>query len=127
MQDLLNSYKTMRCNVSLKIHFLESHLNFCFPENLGEVSDEHGERYHQDIMAMEKRHQGKWTASMLADSCWALNRNVPEAKYRRGVIGLNILQKRFCLFHEHIKCYFGHLNSSVSLKSYLVENCRIHI
>jgi len=26
-----------------------------FPENLGEVSDERGERFHQDILAMEKR------------------------------------------------------------------------
>jgi hypothetical protein len=25
------------------------------PENLGEVSDEHGERFHQDIIVMEKR------------------------------------------------------------------------
>jgi hypothetical protein len=24
-----------------------------FPENLGEVGDEYGERFHQDIMAME--------------------------------------------------------------------------
>jgi len=39
--------------MSLKIHFLESQLDF-FPENLGEVSDEHGERFHQNIMAMEK-------------------------------------------------------------------------
>jgi len=30
-----------------------------FPENLGEVSDEHGERIHQDITAMEKRYEGK--------------------------------------------------------------------
>jgi len=37
---------------------LESHLDF-FPENLGKVSDEHGERFHQDILAMEKRYQGK--------------------------------------------------------------------
>jgi len=43
--------------MSLKIHFLESHLDF-FPENLGEVSDEHCERFHQDIMVMEKRYQG---------------------------------------------------------------------
>jgi len=50
----------------LKIHFLESHLDF-FLENLGEVSDEHGERFHQDIMSMEKRYQGKWTSRMLAD------------------------------------------------------------
>ena len=50
----------------LKNHFLESHLD-SFPEYLGEVSDEHGERFHQEIMAMEKRYQGKWTSSMLAD------------------------------------------------------------
>jgi len=40
--------------MSLKIHFLKSHLEF-FPENLGEVSDEHGDSFHQDIMVMEKR------------------------------------------------------------------------
>jgi hypothetical protein len=60
VQDLLG------CNISLKINFLESHLDI-FPENLGEVSDEHGERFHKDIMAIEKRYQGKWTSSMLAD------------------------------------------------------------
>jgi len=38
--------------MSLKIYFLESHLDF-FPENLGEVSDEHGERFHHNITTME--------------------------------------------------------------------------
>jgi len=46
VQDPLTSYKAMGCNMILKIHFLESHLEFS-PENLGEVSDEHGERFHQ--------------------------------------------------------------------------------
>ena len=78
MQDLLTSYIGMGCNMSLKIHFLESHLDF-LPENLGEVSDEHGERFHQDILAKEKRYQGKWTSSMLADYCQTLKRDVPEA------------------------------------------------
>jgi len=68
--------------MSLKIHFLESHLNF-FPENLGEVSDEHSERFHQDILAMEKRYQCKWTSSMLADYYWTLKRDVLVANYRR--------------------------------------------
>jgi hypothetical protein len=40
--------------MSLKIHFQQSLLTF-IPENLGEVGDEHGERFHQDIMAIEKR------------------------------------------------------------------------
>ena len=48
VQDMLTSYKAMGCNMSLKIHFLESHLDF-FPENLDEVCDEHGERFHQKI------------------------------------------------------------------------------
>ena len=82
VQDMLTSYKSMGCNRSLKIHFLESHLDF-FPENIGEVSDEHGERFHQDILAMEKRYQGKWISSMLAYYCWTLKRSVPEANYQR--------------------------------------------
>ncbi|UYV82366.1 K02A2.6-like [Cordylochernes scorpioides] len=42
--------------MSLRIHFLHSHLDF-FPDNLGAFSDEHGERFHQDISIMEKRYQ----------------------------------------------------------------------
>ncbi|UYV64585.1 K02A2.6-like [Cordylochernes scorpioides] len=56
VNDLLLSYKALRCNMSLKIHFLHSHLDF-FPDNLGAVSDEHGERFHQAISSMEKRYQ----------------------------------------------------------------------
>ena len=43
----------MGCNMSLKIHFLRSHLDF-FPPNLSAVSDERGERFHQDISTTEK-------------------------------------------------------------------------
>jgi hypothetical protein len=68
--------------MSLKVHFLDSNLDF-FPENLGAVSDEHGERFHQDISNMEKRYQGKWSLSMLADYCWTLKRDVPQATYSR--------------------------------------------
>jgi hypothetical protein len=52
-----------------------------FPENLGEFSNKHGERFHQVIMAMEKWYQGKWISSMLANYCWTVNRDVPDAKY----------------------------------------------
>ena len=40
VQDLLTSYKVMGSNMSLKVHFLESHLLFS-QENLREVNDEH--------------------------------------------------------------------------------------
>jgi hypothetical protein len=81
--ELLNSYKDMGCSMSLKMHFLDSHLDF-FPENLGAVSDEHGQRFHQDISAMEKRYQGQWSARVLADYCWMLKRDVPDTKHRRN-------------------------------------------
>jgi hypothetical protein len=64
--------------MSLKVHFLGSHLDF-FPENVGAVSDEHGERFHQDIYNMEKR----WSLSMLPDYCWTLKRDVPQATHSR--------------------------------------------
>jgi len=48
--------------MSLQIDFLSSHLDF-FPENCGSVSDEHGERFHQDIAGMEDRYKGKWSPS----------------------------------------------------------------
>jgi hypothetical protein len=105
------------------------------PENLGEVSAEHGERFHQDTLVMEKWYQGwLWksgtkasTSSMLAEYCWTLKRDVPDAQIPAKVIGLNILEESFFLFHEHVKYYFAHLNSSVSLKPCLIEKFCIHI
>ncbi|UYV70672.1 hypothetical protein LAZ67_8000236 [Cordylochernes scorpioides] len=82
VNELLFSYKTLECYMSLKIQFLHSHLDF-FPDNLGAVGNEHGERFHQDISSMEKRYQGKWSPAMLADYCWTLKRDLPQAKYRR--------------------------------------------
>ena len=38
-----------------------------FKPNLGEVSEEHGARFHQDILTMEKRYQGRWDAVMMGD------------------------------------------------------------
>jgi hypothetical protein len=38
----------MAYRMSLNVHFLHSHLDF-IPENLEEVSDDQGERFHQDI------------------------------------------------------------------------------
>jgi hypothetical protein len=83
VHQLLHSYKALGCNMSLKLHFLMSHLDF-FPENMGSVSDEHGERFHQDIAVMEKRYKGKWSPTMLADYCWTLQREAPDVPYKRA-------------------------------------------
>ncbi|UYV84810.1 hypothetical protein LAZ67_X003586 [Cordylochernes scorpioides] len=50
LQSLLNSMRA-RCETLIAVR----------------VSDEHGERFHQDISSMEKRYQGKWSPGMLTD------------------------------------------------------------
>ena len=39
--NLMSSFNDIGANMSIKLHFLFSHLD-CFPENLGDVSDEQG-------------------------------------------------------------------------------------
>ncbi|GBN48322.1 hypothetical protein AVEN_225585-1 [Araneus ventricosus] len=68
--------------MSLNVHFLDSHLDY-FPENLGAVSEEQGEIFHQDIKEMERRYQGKWNVSMIADCCWMLQRANPCKVHKR--------------------------------------------
>jgi hypothetical protein len=67
--------------MSLKLHFLHSHLSF-FSVN-GDVYDENGERFHQSIATMESRYKGKWSPAMLADYCWNLHRDEPDAAFKR--------------------------------------------
>ena len=83
IEKLLQSYDDMGFRMSLKIHFLHSHLNL-FPLNLGAVSDEHGERFHQDITKMKSNYQGKWKPGMMRDFCSMLLCDIPEAKYTRS-------------------------------------------
>jgi len=48
VKNLLQIYQNLGSNMSLKIYFLPSHMDF-FPENCGVVIDEHGERFYQEI------------------------------------------------------------------------------
>ena len=77
IEKLLKSYKDMGCRMSLKIHFLHSHLNFFLP-NLGAVSDEHGEKFHQDITKMESNYQGKWETSVGYSCVTSRRQNTPD-------------------------------------------------
>ena len=56
------------------MHYLNSHLHF-FRSNLADVSEEYGERFHQDIQVMEKRYQGRWDEAMMGDYAWTLIRD----------------------------------------------------
>ena len=58
VQNLLDNYRDIGAKMSIKVHFLDSHLDR-FPENCGELSDEQGERFHHDIKSLEERYQGR--------------------------------------------------------------------
>lgn len=77
VKKLIVAYKDIGANMSLKVHFLHSHIDE-FVDNLGDYSDQHGERFHQDIKTIEKRYGGKDVCSMLADYCWFIIRETPE-------------------------------------------------
>jgi hypothetical protein len=68
--------------MSLKLHFLDSHLDF-FPQNLGEFSNEHSERFHQDISIMEKWFMGRWNCGIPAEYCWSIVTENPQGGYER--------------------------------------------
>lgn len=82
VQHMLLCLKDLGCNMSVKLHYLNSHLHK-FPENLGDFSDEQGERFHQEICTMEERYKGRWDVHMMADYCWSLKRDLPHVSYSR--------------------------------------------
>ena len=47
VNEMLTQFHGLNVNMSLKIHFLHSHLDL-YPMKLGSVSEEHGKRLHQD-------------------------------------------------------------------------------
>ncbi|GBN45727.1 hypothetical protein AVEN_206458-1 [Araneus ventricosus] len=53
VEEMIKNFKILGCSMSLNVHFLDSHLDY-FPENLGAVSEEQGEIFHQDIKEMER-------------------------------------------------------------------------
>ena len=80
---MIDAFKDLECNMSIKLHYLYSHIDK-FPENLGSMSDEQGERFHQDIKEMEIRYQGRWDAAMMADYCWSLKRDIVDTTHSRN-------------------------------------------
>ena len=92
VNNMLGNFRILGINMTIKVHFLHSHLDG-FPENRGDVSDEQGERFHQDIKTMEERYQGRWDIKMMADYSWNLKGDVPDSKYSR--------KSRKCKFLPH--------------------------
>ena len=77
-------------NMSIKLYFLHSHLSR-FPENLGDVSDEQRECFHQDISDMKVCYQGRLDGTMFADNCWSIKGDDAGASYSRKSLKRQIL------------------------------------
>ncbi|GBO30643.1 hypothetical protein AVEN_41200-1 [Araneus ventricosus] len=51
VKEIINSFKSLDCNMSIKMYYLHCHLDR-FSETLGDTSEDQGERFHQDIKTM---------------------------------------------------------------------------
>ncbi|KAI6646072.1 hypothetical protein LOD99_9520 [Oopsacas minuta] len=80
-EGMLKNFHSLGTRISIKLHYLYSHLER-FPENLDDLSEEQGERLHQDIRTMEEWYQGRWDAHMLADYCWSPMRDCPQGPHK---------------------------------------------
>ena len=79
---MLACFEALGCCMSLKVYFLHAHFDY-FPQNLGDMSKEQGERFRQDIISMETRYQGRWDVSMMADYCGGLKRDCKSSEVAR--------------------------------------------
>ena len=59
--------------MNIKVHFLFNHLDR-FPNSLGNVNDQQGEQFDQDIKVMEEQYQGRWDVDMMTNYCWSNKR-----------------------------------------------------
>ena len=93
---ILSAFHDLGCKISIKVRFLFSDLDK-FPDNLGAVSDEPGERFHQDLMAVGECYRGRWDRYILADYCWSIKRDCPGIVYKRKIYN--------CQFFPDIDAY----------------------
>ena len=56
--------------MSIKIHFLSSHLYY-FSNNFVDYCEEQGGCFNQDILTIEDRYQENVTINILDDDCWS--------------------------------------------------------
>ena len=82
INNMIYAFKNLGYNIRIKMHYLFSHIDR-FPENLDAMSDEKGERFHQNIKELETRYQGRWDAALMADYYWTLKRDIPSAEHSR--------------------------------------------
>lgn len=83
VKSMLAAYRDFNVNMSLKIHVLHAHLDF-FADKLGALSEESGERFHQDIFPFERRFAGSNDyCALIGDYFWCITPETDLSSLRR--------------------------------------------
>jgi hypothetical protein len=93
VRNMLDRFKLLGCNMSLKLHSLVSHLDY-FPPNLGAVSEQQRKRFHQDLKDVERLYKGHWDVNMMVDCCWSIARDGPSREHSKNFKNKQILRER---------------------------------
>jgi len=78
---MFSVFHDLECKMSIKMHFVLSRLDK-FLENIGAISDDQGERFHQGFMITEGCYQGSGSHHMLSDYCWNIKRDCSRDLYK---------------------------------------------
>jgi hypothetical protein len=87
---LMDSIKKINCRMTVKVHFLDAHIEY-FPDNLGQFSEEQGERFHQKLKSFENRYNQSCSANILSDYCWFF---VRESKCKLNNVNISCVYKQ---------------------------------
>ena len=68
---MLTVYEVQGYQMSLKVHFLHSHLEY-LSQSMDFYTEEQGGKLHQDLRTMGKRYQGRMDVNMMGDYFWML-------------------------------------------------------
>jgi len=113
VQDLLTSYKAMECNMRRKSTFW-SHTWIFFPRKSRRIQWRTrwkiSPTHYDYAKAVPKQVGHKYVGRLLLQT----EERCTWCQIPTKFISLYILEKSFCLFHEHVKYYFTHLNSSAT-------------
>ena len=115
---MLLAYRYLGCKMSIKLHFLHGYLDIS-PRNPRAVSVEQCERFHQDIVTMEHRYQGRWAETWWQTTAGASSEIAPRKSTRAGATSVNPCLNRanfdlvFCL-HRHytLICTYSYLHNN---------------
>ncbi len=80
--DLLSNYQQMGCNMSLKLHFLDEHIDR-FPVFLSSMSEQHGERGHQEMKGPSRLYPSTESVRVMSERCFQIQTRPVQLQHRK--------------------------------------------